>query len=393
MASAPLDSPALDAVGRAVEATGQWAWTVDRRWRIARVTRSLRESMGGGGGELADVAVGEHFFGPENQRLAFTWRFGPNSPAAMATVLEGLGGWLLCDAGDAASLRRDLAGCLQHVVDRLVPGDPAALSFVARGMGIGHSVDLPMLGMRIREEDGRTAGTLVTFKPAATMAVLGAMASMADTGHFERVRVVSKAGRRPAAILFADLEGSTALARRMSTAGYFSLGRGLVRAADESVIEAGGIVGRHAGDGVVAFFPAQTAGSESAAAAACIAAARSLRARVPGIAEHHGLAPGDLVLRFGLHWGSTLYMGAISTGGRAEVTALGDEVNVAARIEACATGGLVLASRDLLERLDPAAAGAAGLEPATLRYTTLGELPTAVARARRDAPDVPVFPI
>ena len=42
------------------------------------------------------------------------------------------------------------------------------------------------------------------------------------------------------------------------------------------------------------------------------------------------VAPGDVVLRFGLHWGSTLYVGNISTRGRTEVTALGDEVNEAA---------------------------------------------------------------
>ena len=34
-------------------------------------------------------------------------------------------------------------------------------------------------------------------------------------------------------------------------------------------------------------------------------------------------------------------------------TALGDDVNDAARIEACATGGLTLASKHLIERLNP----------------------------------------
>ncbi len=65
----------------------------------------------------------------------------------------------------------------------------------------------------------------------------------------------AKAGRRPAAILFAELESSSALARRLSTASYFALGRRMARAADGCVIDAGGLVGRHVGDGVVAFFP------------------------------------------------------------------------------------------------------------------------------------------
>jgi hypothetical protein len=42
--------------------------------------------------------------------------------------------------------------------------------------------------------------------------------------------------------------------------------RRLVRAADQCVIDAGGLVGRHGGDGVVAFFLAEIAGTESAAA-------------------------------------------------------------------------------------------------------------------------------
>jgi class 3 adenylate cyclase len=49
------------------------------------------------------------------------------------------------------------------------------------------------------------------------------------------------------------------------------------------------------------------------------------------------------VLRFGLHWGATLFVGQILTSGRSEVTALGDQVNEGARIEACATGGRALA--------------------------------------------------
>ena len=45
------------------------------------------------------------------------------------------------------------------------------------------------------------------------------------------------------------------LARRLSTADYFNLARRLVRVADQCVVEAGGLVGRHLGDGVTAFFP------------------------------------------------------------------------------------------------------------------------------------------
>jgi class 3 adenylate cyclase len=96
------------------------------------------------------------------------------------------------------------------------------------------------------------------------------------------------------------------------------------------------------------------------------------------------------VIRFGLHWGATLYVGLISTSGRSEVTALGDEVNQGARIEACATGGRALASKELLERLDPDDAAALGLDPDRITYTLLGDLLIATEKARRDAPAIAV---
>ncbi len=86
-------------------------------------------------------------------------------------------------------------------------------------------------------------------------------------------------------------------------------------------------------------------------------------------------------------------MGSIITGARAEVTALGDEVNEAARIEACASGSRALASKDLVERLAPDDAAALGIEPGRLVYTTLTDLATATEKARRDAPAIAVTEI
>lgn len=91
--------------------------------------------------------------------------------------------------------------------------------------------------------------------------------------------------------------------------------------------------------------------------------------------------------------GSTLYVGNIITAGRTEVTALGDEVNEAARIEACATGGRALASKSLLERLGPTDAARLGLDPDHATYTRLADLATATDKARRDAPAIAVHDI
>jgi class 3 adenylate cyclase len=176
---------------------------------------------------------------------------------------------------------------------------------------------------RIDDGRGGLAGFCSLLKPAAGMLQLHRAAATADLAHLERMRVVEYPDRRPAAILMGDLEASSPLARRLSTAQYFAFSRRLVRAADQCIIDAGGIVGRHTGDGVVAFFLAETAGSETAAARACVTAARNLRARLADVAARSDLSESDLSLRFGLHWGATLYVGRILTGGRSEVTALG----------------------------------------------------------------------
>jgi class 3 adenylate cyclase len=200
-------------------------------------------------------------------------------------------------------------------------------------------VDILNTMVRPRDGSGQLVGTVVISKLAVGMAVLARITAMGDLRHFERMERVARPGRRPAAVLFADLEASSPLSLRLSTASYFALGRRIARFADRCVIDAGGLVGRHVGDGVVAFFLAETAGSESAAARACIQATHALRDTMSEIGARSELAPEDLIMRFGLHWGATLYVGQIATSGRTEVTALGDEVNEGARIEACATGG------------------------------------------------------
>ncbi len=98
-------------------------------------------------------------------------------------------------------------------------------------------------------------------------------------------------------------------------------------------------------------------------------------------------------LNIGVHWGATLTIGQVATGGRLEVTALGDEMNEGARIEAAARDGAILASKDVIERLDPADARATGIDPEAIAYTPLVELDGASAKAIRDAGAIPLTAI
>jgi class 3 adenylate cyclase len=83
-------------------------------------------------------------------------------------------------------------------------------------------------------------------------------------------------------------------------------------------------------------------------------------------------------------------MGQVVTGGRLEVTALGDEVNECARIQESSRDGKVFASKPLIERLDPEHAKRIGIDPDTAKYTLVSELPGASEKAVRDAGSIPV---
>ena len=83
-------------------------------------------------------------------------------------------------------------------------------------------------------------------------------------------------------------------------------------------------------------------------------------------------------------------MWQVVTGGRLEVTALGDEVNECARIQQSARDGAVLASKTLLERLEDADASELGIDPDRAAYRTVGELEHATDKAIRDAGGIAV---
>jgi class 3 adenylate cyclase len=204
-----------------------------------------------------------------------------------------------------------------------------------------------------------------------------------NPSHFRRMAELVEPGRRNAAVLFADVEGSTDRSRRLPSARYFAAVRTLNTAIDAAILAEGGIVGKHAGDGVSAFFLADQIGTISGAARAAIATARQIQHAVD-------VLEGEWTINIGVHWGATLYMGQIATSGRLEVTALGDEVNECARIQEAASGGQLLASKPLLERLDAADAAVLDLDPTAIEYVLLAEVPGATDKVRRDAGQIAV---
>jgi class 3 adenylate cyclase len=397
LSSLPLPSdPNVAAWASALNAGGHWADLFDADWVYVFATDEVRLSRGDTG-VVTSLTIGSHIFSAEFTRYRVTVNRGSFVlPEFRRKHFLQIAPYVLASTpGGREELRRVVDPEFADLVDELQPRDLPVVS-------VGFAVPSTFAGMdvvgsptyfRIDDAGGHFAGFCSLGKPAAGMSQLAAAASTVDPVHLERMRAVEHADRRPAAILMADLEASSSLARRLSTASYFAFVRRLVRAADQCVVDAGGIVGRHAGDGVVAFFLPEFIGSESAAARSCISAARALTQTLTQITAHLEIPASEVSLRFGLHWGATLYIGRILTAGRSEVTALGDEVNEGARIEACATSGRVLASKPLLERLDRDDAARLGIDPESINYSPLGDLVTATDKARRDAPAIPVCDI
>jgi class 3 adenylate cyclase len=348
-------------------------------------------------GSTTALPLGSNFLSLELRRFGETFIGGRRigTPEGRRARFLDLGPYVLSGTpGGRDELRQVVDPEVADLVDELQPQEVPVMRTSRREFRIaGADVRNWTMEIRVDDSQGRMAGVCILIKPEAGMSQLSSAASTADLAHLKRMRVVEHPDRRPAAILMADLEASSPLAQRLSTSQYFAFSRRLVRAQDQCIIDAGGIVGRHAGDGVVGFFLAKTAGSESAAARASISVARRLRTTLGDAAASTEIPGSEVALRFGLHWGATPYIGRISTAGRSEVTALGAEVNEAARIEACATGGRTLASKLLLERLIEADAEALGIDVRHLTYTPLAELPSATDKARRDAPSIAVCEI
>jgi adenylate cyclase len=144
-------------------------------------------------------------------------------------------------------------------------------------------------------------------------------------------------------VVFADVRGSTGLAERISPASFRRLIQEYYRSAAIAVDENGGIVDKFLGDGVMALFIPVIAGENHAARA--IAAGRAILHAV----ERDGLALQGLRVGAGVHTGEA-FVGAVGNDERIDFTALGDTVNIAARLGGTAGSGELLVSRVAWDR-------------------------------------------
>jgi class 3 adenylate cyclase len=383
----------LRSIAEELESHGWAAEILDHRWRIMWASSNLLTLLGESDPKLA--GVGEHFL----RRIA------RNLADGMVTA-EGAEKWIRTngpffldtirgeDNALAEMLDAECARILNDCVPRPAPSIwTSELDFV-RGEFFGL---FSYMGTRINNDDGVLIGYLFLYNldvPAA----IGALLMRGDRALHERMAALVQPARRSAAVLFADLEGSTRLSRRLPGPVYFRLIGNIRTALDNAVTGHGGIVGKHAGDGVIGYFLSEQIGSGSRAARAALETAL----RLPQLAYEAAaeladdglpVVPDSCRLKIAVHWGPNLYVGQIASKGRLEITALGDEMNEAARIEQSASGDQVLASKALIERLDIEDAAKVGLDVSRVHYQFLSEVEGVTEKARRDAGGLPVADI
>jgi adenylate cyclase len=143
----------------------------------------------------------------------------------------------------------------------------------------------------------------------------------------------------PMSMLFIDVRGSTALSEKMSPTEFRQLINRFYTEATKAIVDEDGLVEKLAGDSVAAFWGAGFAGPDYVARTVKVAKnlLRAMeRQNIPvGIGVHSGIA----------------YFGAMGAAeGLTEISAIGDEVNLAARLASKADKGEIIVSEQALRQ-------------------------------------------
>jgi len=188
---------------------------------------------------------------------------------------------------------------------------------------------------------------------------------------------VGTSERRPLTVLFADIAGSTAIAERMDPEDWTAIVSQAFARMNATVTRYDGTIARLMGDGVLAFFGAPVAHEDDPVRA--VRCGLDMARAVDELSvELNAKEPIDLKVRVGINTGPVV-VGVVGTASASEYTAMGDAVNVAARMQALARPGTVLVSgathrfiAALVESVDVGALDLKGKTNAVQAYEVTG---------------------
>lgn len=161
-----------------------------------------------------------------------------------------------------------------------------------------------------------------------------------ESGLASAVKQAEDGDRRQLTVLFCDLVGSTELSTRVDPEDWAGVLRQYQQAAVHEIESMGGHIAQYLGDGLLAYFGYPAATEQDAdravrAALGAVTAVASANTVVGG--------PGTLAVRIGVHTGLVV-IGAMGSGARREVLAIGETANIAARLQGLAAPNEVLLS-------------------------------------------------
>ena len=188
-------------------------------------------------------------------------------------------------------------------------------------------------------------------------------------------------------VLFADLSGFTGLTGSLGPEGIHQVVDTFLRMATESIVRRGGFIDKYIGDAVMAFFNVPLRRENHPAMA--LEAALEIQSQMAALSKQFGLT---LKATAGISKGYAR-VGRLGSGDAKDYTAIGDVVNLAARLQAAARPGEVMADASVYQA---AAAGTEKLEGELItlkgfaepveafRFLSMGPPPAPAPRERRD---------
>ena len=140
-------------------------------------------------------------------------------------------------------------------------------------------------------------------------------------------------------MLFVDVRGSTALSEQMTSMEFQKLINRFFVGSTKAIAEEDGLVEKLAGDAVAAFWGAGFAGADYTA--------RTIRAaqKILKVMEGQKIPVG-----IGVHAGVAFFGAMGSAEGLVNISAIGDEVNTAARLASKAAAGEIIVSEKALAK-------------------------------------------
>jgi class 3 adenylate cyclase len=154
--------------------------------------------------------------------------------------------------------------------------------------------------------------------------------------------------RKPVTILFADIVDSTAIAEQLDSEEWKDIVQGAHQRLSLAVERYGGMVAQLLGDGVLAFFGAPSTHEDDPERA--VLAALDLQSQIDAYRRYLEGMVEDFQMRVGLHTGEVV-LGEVGTDAHSEYLAVGDAVNLAARLQSAANPGQIMVSADVQKQV------------------------------------------